>query len=152
MLLALYVLMIFAVFTPFSLLLRFILVRIGVNSVLQEIRELSERASKVSPKDKKMRMIRERYDALRRKLRNVFLINLFTLWIAIFTAVTLSNLALITLSTTYGITMGFRSPLRIPGLVMGEDQLNILLVVMAVIMAYQPVHNKLSTMEKVYEV
>ncbi|MEM0453348.1 MAG: hypothetical protein QXO98_01630 [Sulfolobales archaeon] len=152
MLLALYVLMIFAVFTPFSLLLRFILVRMGVNSVLQEIRELSERASKVSPKDKKMRMIRERYDALRRKLRNVFLINLFTLWIAIFTAVTLSNLALITLSTTYGITMGFRSPLRIPGLVMGEDQLNILLVVMAVIMAYQPVHNKLSTMEKVYEV
>lgn len=151
MFLALYVLMIFAIFTPFSLLLRFILMKTGVDAVLNEIKELTEKASKLSPKDKKMRMIRERYALLKRRIRNVFLINLFTLWIAIFTAVTLSNLVLITLSTSYGVALGFRSPLRIPGLITNEDQLNILLVVMAVIMAYQPIHNKISTMQKIYE-
>ncbi len=151
MLLVLYVLLIFILFLPFSILLRFVLIKLGVNSALQEIRELAEKASKISPKDKKMRMVRGRYEMLRRRLRNVLLINLFTLWIAIFTAITVSNLVLITLEANYGITITFRSPLRIPGLVMGEGQLNIILVLLAIVMAYQPIHNKLSMMQKIYE-
>lgn len=151
MFLALYIASIIAVFTPFSLLLRFIIARLGIDAVLQEIRELSDKASKLSPKDKKMRMIRSRYEFLKRRLRNVFLVNLFILWIAIFTAITVSNYMVIMLASNYGVTVTFRSPIKLPILVLGEDQLNIFLVIMAVIMAYQPLHNKLSTMDRIYE-
>ncbi|MEM4518783.1 MAG: hypothetical protein QXH46_05525, partial [Sulfolobales archaeon] len=138
-------------FIPFSLLLRFIIIRLGIDAVLQEIRELSDKASKLSPKDKKMRMIRSRYEFLKRRLRNVFLANLFILWMAIFTAITVSNSIVIMLASNYGVVATFRSPIKLPILVLGEDQLNIFLVIMAVIMAYQPLHNKLSTMERIYE-
>ncbi|MEM0504924.1 MAG: hypothetical protein QW339_06210 [Sulfolobales archaeon] len=151
MFLALYIALIIAVFIPFSLLLRFIIMRLGIDAVLQEIRELSDKASKLSPKDKKMRMIRSRYEFLKRRLRNVFLANLFILWMAIFTAITVSNSIVIMLASNYGVIATFRSPIKLPILVLGEDQLNIFLVIMAVIMAYQPLHNKLSTMEKIYE-
>ncbi|MEM4684746.1 MAG: hypothetical protein QW133_01300 [Sulfolobales archaeon] len=151
MFLALYIALIIAVFIPFSLLLRFIIMRLGIDAVLQEIRELSDKASKLSPKDKKMRMIRSRYEFLKRRLRNVFLANLFILWMAIFTAITVSNSIVIMLASNYGVVATFRSPIKLPILVLGEDQLNIFLVIMAVIMAYQPLHNKLSTMEKIYE-
>lgn len=151
MFLALYVALIIAVFTPFSLLLRLIITRLGIDAVLQEIRELSDKASKLSPKDKKMRMIRSRYEFLKRRLRNVFLVNLFILWIAIFTAITVSNSMVVMLASNYGVAVTFRSPIKLPVLVLGEDQLNIFLVIMAIIMAYQPLHNRLSTMEKIYE-
>ncbi|MEM0361667.1 MAG: hypothetical protein QXY36_01780 [Sulfolobales archaeon] len=151
MFLALYIALIIAVFIPFSLLLRFIIMRLGIDAVLQEIRELSDKASKLSPKDKKMRMIRSRYEFLKRRLRNVFLANLFILWMAIFTAITVSNSIVIMLASNYGVVATFRSPIKLPILVLGEDQLNIFLVIMAVIMAYQPLHNKLSTMERIYE-
>ncbi|MEM4751873.1 MAG: hypothetical protein QXR55_00055 [Sulfolobales archaeon] len=151
MFLALYIALIIAVFIPFSLLLRFIIMRLGIDAVLQEIRELSDKASKLSPKDKKMRMIRSRYEFLKRRLRNVFLANLFILWMAIFTAITVSNSIVIMLASNYGVVVTFRSPIKLPILVLGEDQLNIFLVIMAVIMAYQPLHNKLSTMERIYE-
>ncbi len=151
MFLALYVFTVVALFLPFSLLLRLILNKLGVDSVLQEIRELTEKASKMSPKDKKMRMVRGRYEVLKRKLRSVFLINLFIMWTSIFVAITASNLALVTISNSYGVTITFRSPVKLPFLVLGDEQLNIFLVILAVILAYQPLHNRLSTMERVYE-
>jgi len=150
MLVALYVAVIIAIFIPYSLLLRYILRRSGIDEVIKEIKELSEKASKLSPKDKKLRMIKSRYDLLRRRVRYAFLLNLFTMWLAIFTAITVANVVVFHVSTSYSIENVFTSPLRIPGITLGKDQLNIFLLVLAVIIAYQPLHNKISLMSMVY--
>jgi hypothetical protein len=150
MLVALYVAIIIAIFIPYSLLLRYILRRSGIEDIIKEIRELSEKASKLSPKDKKLRMIKSRYEFLRRRVRYAFLLNLFVMWLAIFTAITVANAVVFHVSSTYGIENVFTSPLRIPGITLGKDQLNIFLLVLAVIVAYQPLHNKISLMSTIY--
>lgn len=149
MLLLAYVLILILTLLPFSLITRLIIIKSDVDSVIREINELSSKAAKTSPKEKRVRLIMSRYEYLKRRIRNLFLINMFILWIAIFVSITIANTLLAYLISNYNVESYFNSPISLP-IISVDGRVNILIIVLAVIVAYQPLHNKLSLMYKVY--
>jgi len=154
MLAALYVALTFLSLIPFSLMLRLYLSRVKIDLLVNELRELSERLDKIkkqpSYKDKRVRIIGSKYNMLRRKLRSLFFLNLVVMWAAIFAALTVSNTVTYIIAERYGIELLFRSPINVPGVTVLDNQLNALILLLAVILVYQPLHNKISLMEKLY--
>ncbi len=149
MILLIYVLTLILALIPFSLITRFIVVRSDIDSVIREINELSSKAAKTSPKEKRVRLIMSRYEYLKRRIRNLFLINMFILWIAIFVAITMANTLLAYLVSNYNVASYFNSPISLP-IISVDGHVNVLIIILAAIIAYQPLHNKVSLMYKVY--
>lgn len=150
--LAIYVLALLTSLLPFSIIMRYVVSRSGADTILRELEELSSRAAKLSPKEKRIRLIKGRYEYLRRRVRSLFIVNIFMLWIGIFTGITVANTVLAYFVNYLGVERYFYSPLRLPGVTLEGYRINLLLVIMAAIIMYQPVHNRLSRMYKLYGV
>lgn len=152
MMLAIYVGTLILSLLPFSLLMRYVVSKSGTDLILQELSELSSKVAKLSPKEKRMRLIRGRYEYLRKRIRGLFMVNLFVLWLGIFVSMIVANIVVAHLVNYLNIERYFYSPLRFPGIVLEGYRINVLIVIMAVIIMYQPVHNRISLMYKLYGV
>jgi len=127
---------------PFSFILRGYVQRLDLRSTLEALQEIAERMSRTT-KEKKLRELRARYDALRKRVSSVIFMNLMMLWVSLFTALTFGRVTATYLLVSLGAPVMPPSPLVLP-FVSIKGRLNILLIILATAIAYQPLHAKIS--------
>ncbi len=143
MLTVLYVLSVFASLLPFTWLTKMYLGKINLKGVVEELAEVGERLKRIAPdKEKKVRVLRARYKKLKGTLNRVFLFNLVFIWMGIFVALSVSRGVTYYVAVATGLPLP-PSPLNIPGISV-DGKLNDLLIFLAAVLAYQPLHNKIS--------
>ncbi len=139
------------VLLPFSKLMGMYERRINLVDTIKELKRLSEKLAVISPeKEKKVRTLRDRYKRLRRRLSNFVLMNLLSIWVAIFLALLVSRFTVIIAASALGIKPLLHSPLKIPFITI-DDSLNDTLLLLAVILLYYPFHAKYSGLQKLKE-
>ena len=139
------------VLLPFSKLMGIYERRINLVDTIKELKRLSEKLAVISPeKEKKVRTLRDRYKRLRRRLSNFVLMNLLSIWVAIFLALLVSRFTVIIAASALGIKPLLHSPLKIPFITI-DDSLNDTLLLLAVILLYYPFHAKYSGLQKLKE-
>ncbi len=147
MLVLLYVAAAVAAFLPWTILVRTYALKVNIDNVIKELKEVADRLSKTPPrKEKKLRLLQARYKALRGRVSRFFLLNLMGLWAGIFTSLIAARAVLYYASVEYGFPLP-PSPLNLPGISI-NGQLNDLILYLAVILGYQYVHNELTSVSK----
>jgi len=134
---------------PFSFILRGYVQRLDLRSTLSALQEIAERMSRTT-KEKKLRELKMKYDALRKRVSSVVFMNLMMLWIGLFTALTFGRVTAAYLLVALGAPVMPPSPLALPFISI-EGYLNILLVILAAAIAYQPLHARISGLDALTE-
>lgn len=134
---------------PFSFILRGYVQRLDLRSTLSALQEIAERMSRTT-KEKKLRELKMKYDALRKRVSSVVFMNLMMLWIGLFTALTFGRVTAAYLLVALGAPVMPPSPLALPFISI-EGYLNILLVILAAAIAYQPLHARISGLDTLTE-
>lgn len=134
---------------PFSFILRGYVQRLDLRSTLGALQEIAERMSRTT-KEKKLRELRARYDALRKRISSAVFMNLIMLWVGLFTALTFGRITAAYLLVSLGAPVMPPSPLALP-FVSIDGYLNILLVILAAAIAYQPLHARISGLDVLTE-
>lgn len=130
---------------PFSFILRGYIQRLDLRSTLEALQEVAERMSRTT-KEKKLRELKARYDALRKRISSAVFMNLMMLWVGLFTALTFGRITAAYLLVSFGASVMPPSPLSIPFISI-DGYLNILLIILAAAIAYQPLHGKVSGLD-----
>ncbi len=134
---------------PFSFMLRGYVQRLDLRSTLEALQEIAGRMSRTT-KEKKLRELKARYDALRKRISSAVFMNLMMLWIGLFTALTFGRITATYLLVSLGVPAMPPSPLVLPFISI-DGRLNILLVILAAAIAYQPLHAKISGLDALTE-
>jgi len=146
-----YALVILFSFMPFTFLVRSYSRRINIDSLVVELKELSERLENISPeKEKKLRILKSRYKKLKRTIDKLFFLNLAVIWLGITVALILSRVVIGVISSAFGIPPRPPSPLLLPG-ISYDGYLNDFMIFIAVILGYQAFHNKIVGFSKLAE-
>jgi|Deesub1362B_J571_1020462.scaffolds.fasta_scaffold35351_1 hypothetical protein len=146
-----YVILTIVAVMPYTFIMRLYSRRIEIESTVDELRDLMEKLNKISPeKEKKIRLLKARYDQLKKRISTLFIVNLVVIWMSIFTALSVSRIVAIFLASYFGFSYLIPSPLLLPG-ISANGYLNDLILLLAVLLAYQPFHNKLSGFSKIME-
>ena len=127
---------------PFSFILRGYIQRMDLRSTLEALQEIAERMSRTT-KEKKLRELKARYDALRKRVSSAVFMNLMMLWVGLFTALTFGRVTAAYLLFAVGAPTMPPSPVELP-FVSIDGYLNILLIILAAAIAYQPLHAKIT--------
>ncbi len=136
---------------PFSLLARLYERRINLELTLKELNEVVKKLSTIShQKEKRIRALRGRYTLLRRRVSNFMIINLLTIWAAIFIGMILARLASNAVATLLGVPPYINSPFSIPYITY-HGYLNDAVFFLVIVLAYYPIHSKVSGMSKLRE-
>ncbi len=142
-----YVAAIIASFLPWTAVIRSYSRRVDLDSLIDELKEVAERLSKTpSRKEKKLRILKARYKALRGKINRFFFMNIFTLWIGIFTSLMFAR-SLLYYSLTHLHMHMPPSPLNLPGISV-NGKLNDLILYIATIIGYMYFHNNVAGVNK----
>ena len=134
---------------PFSFILRGYIQRLDLRSTLEALQEIAERMSRTT-KEKKLRELKARYDMLRKRVSSAVFMNLMMLWIGLFTALTFGRITAAYLLVALGAPIMPPSPLALP-FISVDGNLNILLIILAAAVAYQPLHAKISGLDALTE-
>ncbi len=146
-----YALVILFSFMPFTFLVRSYSRRINIDSLVVELKELSERLENISPeKEKKLRILKSKYKKLKRTIDKLFFLNLAVIWLGITVALILSRAVISIISLTFGLPPRPPSPLLLPG-ISYDGYLNDFIIFIAVILGYQAFHNKIVGFSKLAE-
>ncbi len=138
-----YVGAIIASFLPWTLVMKAYVKKVDLETTVSELKDVIERLSKTPPrKEKKLRILKSRYKELRGRLNRVFLMNMFTLWIGIFTSLMFARSILYYAVTHLHMSLP-PSPLNLPGISLG-GRLNDLVLYLATVVGYQYFHNNYS--------
>jgi len=147
-----YTVVIILVLLPFSKLMGMYERRLNLTETVRELSRLGEKLTVISPeKEKKVRTLRDRYKKLRRRLSKFVLMNLLSIWAAIFLALLASRFAVIITASILGIKPLLHSPINIPFITI-NGSLNDTLLLLAVILIYYPFHTKYSGLQKLKEI
>ncbi len=120
-----------------------------LRSTLEALEEIAERMSRTT-KEKKIRELKARHDALRKRVSSAVFMNLMMLWIGLFTALTFGRVTAAYLLIAIGAPAMPPSPLTLPFISI-DGYLNILLIILAAAIAYQPLHAKISGLDALTE-
>ncbi|MCD6084021.1 MAG: hypothetical protein J7J20_00610 [Desulfurococcales archaeon] len=146
-----YALLILLSFMPFTLLVRSYSRKINIDSLIVELKEVSERLENISPeKEKKLRILKSRYKKLKRAIDKLFFLNLAVIWLGITIALIFSRAAISIITTVLGLPPRPPSPLALPG-ISYDGYLNDFTIFIAVILGYQAFHNKIVGFSKLAE-
>jgi len=146
-----YVLTALAVLIPISKLLGVYEKRMNLSRILSDLSKLGSKLSTLSPeKEKKVRMLRDRYKRLRRRVSLFIMLNLISMWTAIFVALIASRFVLLITASFLRLEPYIASPIDIP-LISVEGYLNDTFLLLALILAYYPLHTKWSGLYKLRE-
>ncbi len=129
---------------PWSYLIRTYADKIDLKRVMKEIKDISDKIKQTPPKkEKKLRILNARYNELKRKVSKFFFVNLFILWAGVFASLIVTRYISIIAALTLGIEPLPPSPLSIPGISI-DGYLNDLILYLAILLAYQNLHNKIT--------
>lgn len=129
---------------PWSYLIRTYADKIDLKGVMKEIKDVSEKIKQIPPKkEKKLRILNARYSELKKKVSKFFFVNLFVLWAGVFASLIVTRYISIMVALTLGIEPLPPSPLSTPGISV-DGYLNDLILYLAVLLAYQNLHNKIT--------
>lgn len=134
---------------PFSFILRGYVRRLGLQQTLEALQDVAERMSRTT-KEKKLRELKARYDALRKRVSSAVFMNLMMLWVGLFTALTFGRITAAYLLIFIGAPVMPPSPFTLP-YVSINGYLNILLIILAAAIAYQPLHTRISGLDVLTE-
>ena len=136
---------------PFSLLAKLYERRINLELTLKELNDVARKLSTTSPqKEKKLRALRNRYVLLRKRISNFMIINLLAIWTAIFIGMILARIASNAVAGLLGIPPYINAPFYIP-YVTYHGYLNDALFFLAIVLAYYPIHSRISGLNKLKE-
>ena len=117
---------------------------INLKETISEINELKNKIHELPPsKEKKKRVLKVRYDKLRKRVSNFFMISLFILWAGLFTSIVVGRYFVYVYADLLSIPPYIPSPLSIP-VISVEGHLSDLALFFAIILAYQTLHNKIT--------
>ncbi|MCD6340630.1 MAG: hypothetical protein J7L51_01610 [Desulfurococcales archaeon] len=135
-------------FLPFTLIVRQYSRKINIDKVIAELKELSEKLESISPeKEKRLRLLRSRYNRLKRMIDKLFFLNLGVIWLGILMAIILSRVVVSTIAPLLGLPVRPPSPLMLPG-ISQDGYLNEYVIFIAVILGYQAFHNRMTGFSK----
>ncbi len=135
-------------FIPFTLIVRQYSRKIDIDNVIAELKELSKKLENISPeKEKKLRILKNRYNKLKRMIDKLFFLNLGVIWLGILTAIVLSRVVVDIVAQILNLPPRPPSPLMLPG-ISHDGNLNEYVIFIAVILGYQAIHNKVTGFSK----
>jgi len=144
MLTVIYVISAFASLLPWSYIVKLYGMKIGLKEILKEASKVKNELSKVpESKPKKRRILTERYRELRGKISKFIILNLVLLWIGVIGSLIFARLATIVAGGLLGVYPYIPSPLLLP-YVSNEGALNDLILYLAALLAYLPLHNRIT--------
>jgi len=148
MLTLIYVLVTLASFAPFTLIVRYYSQRMNLDRVIEELVELSRKLESISPeKEKRLRVLRNRYSKLRRAISKLFFLNLGAIWLGVLVAILLSRLVVSTIAHIFSLPENPPSPIKLP-VISYDGYLNVFILFIAIVLGYQAYHNKATGFSK----
>ncbi len=151
MLTVIYVVAEFAALLPWSYIVKFYGLKIGLREALKSVSKIRNELSKVPEnKPKKKRILVKRYKDLRGKISRFIMLNLILLWVGVIGSLMFARLAVIVAANLLGIYPYIPSPLRLP-YVSASGALNDLILYLAALLAYLPLHNRITGIKALHE-
>ncbi len=152
MLTVIYVVAAFVALLPWSYIVKFYGMRIGLKGILKETSKVKNELSKVpESKPKKKRILTERYRELRGKVSRFIMLNLILLWVGVIGSLIFARLVTVVTANLLGVYPYIPSPLLLP-YVSVNGALNDLILYLAALLAYLPLHNRITGIKALHEI
>jgi len=139
-----YILGVLLALLPWTWLAKIYADKIKLRETLKEINELKAKIAELPPsKEKRRRILKLRYEKLRKRVSNFFMINLIILWGALFMGIVIGRYFVLAYADFFNIPPYIPSPISIPYITQ-DGHLSDLTLFFAVILVYQALHNKVT--------
>ncbi len=136
---------------PWSYLVKLYGIHINLKRILKEANEISkELKSLPESKVKKKRILVARYKEIRGKISKFVMINVLLLWVGVIGSLLFSRISVLAAAVLMNRTPYIPSPLELPW-ISQRGYLNDIFLYLAILLAYIPIHNRISGMKIVHE-